>query len=156
MNPNETIGLKQAAMAMVQGQSLRERAGLSRDLIRVLYASAVTCYESGQHEEALGTLQQLMVLESRNADVWALIGNCMMRLGRFPDAVTAWRMVLAIEPNFATAATVVRTAVAIKDAEASAEALMVARRQRTTPSQFTDYENLLEAWNRQFDPDPAG
>jgi hypothetical protein len=49
----------------------------------------------------------------------------------------------------------VRTAVAIKDAEASAEALMVARRQRTTPNQFADYEALLTLWNRQFAPELA-
>lgn len=156
MSQDQTIGLQQAAQAMVQGQSLRERAGLSRDLIRVLYASAVTRYESGQHEEALVTLHQIMALEPRNPDIWALSGNCMMRLGRFTDAVTAWRMVLAIDPNFATAATIVRTAVAIKDAEASAEALIVARRQRTTPTQFSDYDTLLDLWNRQFAPELAG
>jgi Flp pilus assembly protein TadD len=155
MTQQGKIGLKEAAEAMLEGKTLRERAGLSRDLIRVLYASAVTHYESGQHEDALVTLSQIMALEPRNADIWALMGNCMLKLGRFGDAVLAWRVAMTVAPSFATAATIVRTAVAIKDAEASAEALMVARRQRTTPKQFTDYEALLDLWNRQFAPELA-
>jgi hypothetical protein len=94
------------------------------------------------------SLEQLTLLDGRNADNWALLGNCMMRLGRFAESVTAWRVAMSAAPTFNTAATVVRTAIALKDAEASAEALMVARRCRATPSQHEEYRLLVDSWNR--------
>jgi Flp pilus assembly protein TadD len=152
MNTSTPLNFLDALKAIQEGRSLAQAAGLSRDLLRVLYASAVGLYESGQHEEALMQLHQLTSLDARNPDPWALTGNCFLKMGRFAEAVTAWRVAMAAAPTFATAATIVRTAVAIKDPEASAEALMVARRQRTTPNQFADYEALLDLWNRHFAP----
>lgn len=150
MNTPQKLDFLSAHEALENGDSLASRAGLSRDLLRVLYAAAVGAYESGQYETALSHLYQLTVLDARNPDPWALTGNCLLKLGQYADAVTAWRVNMSVAPSFATAATIVRTAVALKDAEASAEALMVARRQRTTLKQFSDYEGLLDLWNRQF------
>jgi predicted Zn-dependent protease len=152
MNTSQQVHFPLAIAALQDGRSLAELAGLSKDLIRVLYASAVGLYESAQYEQALEQLHALTVVDTRNPDLWALMGNCMLRLGRFPDAVTSWRIALAASPSFATAATLVKTAVAIRDAEAAAEALMVARMKRTTPNQFADYEVLVDLWNRQFLP----
>jgi Flp pilus assembly protein TadD len=147
MNEPQKLDFLTATKAIEQGQNLHEVAGLSRDFIRLLYATAVGQYESGQYLEALNSLHQLTVLDARNADNWALLGNCLLRMGMFAEAVTAWRIAMSAAPTFATAATVTRTAVALKDAEASAEALIVARLHRKTPEQFAEYETLLDSWN---------
>ena len=148
MSDSQKLDFVKASQAIAQGTSLQEAAGLSKDFIRLLYAMAVGHYESGRYVEALGSLEQLTLLDGRNPDNWALLGNCMMRLGRFAEAVTAWRVAMSASPNFNTAATVVRTAIAIKDLEASAEALMVARRYRSTTAQQTEYLALVDSWNQ--------
>lgn len=150
MSTPQRVDFPSAMAALQEGRSLAELAGISKDLIRVLYASAVGLYESAQYEHALEQLHALTVVDTRNPDPWALTGNCMLRLGRFADAVTAWRIALAASPSFATAYTIVKTAVAIKDAESSAEALIVARRHRISPAQFAEYEGLVALWNKQF------
>jgi tetratricopeptide (TPR) repeat protein len=147
MNEPQKLDFLTAAKAIEQGKNLHEVAGLSRDFIRLLYATAVGQYESGQYIDALESLHQLTVLDARNADNWALLGNCLLRMGMFSEAVTAWRVALSAAPSFATAATVTRTAVALKNKEASAEGLIVARLHRKTPEQFAEYEALLDSWN---------
>jgi Flp pilus assembly protein TadD len=148
VSESQQLDFIKAAQAIAEGQSLHEKAGLSKDFMRLLYALAVGHYESGRYIDALDPLEQLTFLDGRNADNWALLGNCMMRLGRFPEAVTAWRVAMSAAPSFSTATTVVRTAIALKDAEASAEALMVARRYRTTPAQHAEYQALVDSWNQ--------
>lgn len=104
-----------ALQAVKAGRSLAEHMGLSDQPARLLYTAAVGHYESGQHAQAIHTLVQVTALDARMPDAWALMGNCLMREGRFAEALEAWTLALHLKPSFAAAHQVARTALALKD-----------------------------------------
>ena len=142
----DTVTLESTVQAQSQGQTLAQHAGLSNDTLRVLYAKAVGLYEAGQYNEALPLAYQLVGLDSNHADYWALTGNVLYGLGHFKEAVGFWMTTLALQPRYSTAATVVRTAVALKDKEAAAEALLIASKLKQTPEQTREFDALVDSW----------
>lgn len=128
------------------GQTLVEQAGLSPNTLKVIYAAAIGHLEAGRLEQAAAGAFQLVSLDPRSEDHWALYGNTLMKLGRFAEAVTAWEMAMACVPRFATAATVARTAIAIGKLDSAAEALLMARSLRRTPAHELEFDALVEAW----------
>jgi tetratricopeptide (TPR) repeat protein len=136
--------LDAARRAMTAGQSLAEHAGLSRDLLRLLYASAVGHYEARRHDEAIQALVQLVLLDLRHADAWALLGNCHQREGRFAEALQAWQSAMTLRADPALATLVARTALALKDRESAAEALLALRQHVATQTQADEFNALAE------------
>ena len=109
------LDMEAALQAVKAGRSLAEHMGLSDQPARLLYTAAVGYYESGQHAQAIRTLVQVTALEARLPDAWALMGNCLVREGRFAEALEAWTLALHLKPGFAAAHQVARTALALKD-----------------------------------------
>lgn len=128
------------------GKSLAEQSGLSEQSIRVLYATAVGHFEAGRLQQAQVVLMQLLALAPKVEDHWALLGNTLMRLGQFAEAVTAWEMAMACQPRYATAVRIARTAIAIGRLDAAAEALLMARKYAQSPAQQEEFDALIEAW----------
>jgi len=127
-------------------KSLANYAGLSRHGLQVMYAQAVGDFEAGRYQEAAAHLFRLVALDTRREDYWALYGNTLMKMGQFEHAVTAWEMAMACTPRFRTAATIVRTALAVGLLDRAAEALLLARPHRRTPDQEREYDALVDAW----------
>ena len=142
----DTVTLESTVDAQIKGQTLAQHAGLSNDTLRVLYAKAVGLYEAGHFDEALPLAYQLVGLDSNHADYWGLTGNVLYGLGHFKEAVGFWMSNLALQPRYATAATVVRTAVALKDRESAAEALLIASKLKQTPEQTREFDALVDSW----------
>jgi tetratricopeptide (TPR) repeat protein len=67
-------------------------AALAREFVRMTLAQ-------GQPGEALATLERLEPRLSGVADIWALRGNAAQRLGRHPEAASAYLKGLALSPN---------------------------------------------------------
>ena len=128
------------------GQSLAEASGLSINALKVIYATAVGHLEAGRLESAAAGAFQLVSLDPRSEDHWALYGNTLMKLGRFAEAVTAWEMAMACTPRFATAIIIARTAVAIGKLDNAAEALLMARGLCRTPAHQVEFDTLVDAW----------
>lgn len=146
MNPRvPSIDCSADAVA-ASGKTLAEHAGLSRNTIKVLYATAVGHFEASRFSEAAAVLFQLVALDPKSEDAWALYGNVLMRLGRFQAAVTSWEMAMACTPRFSTAALIARTAIAIGSLDRAAEALLMARRYKKSPVQEREFDELVEAW----------
>lgn len=141
-----TVTLESTFEALHQGQTLAEHAQLSNDTLRVLYAKAVGFFEAGQLDEALPLAYQLVGLSSNNPDYWALTGNVLYGLGHFKEAIEFWMTNLSLQPRYATAAVIVRTAVAIRDKECAAEALLIASKLKQTPEQLSEFDALIESW----------
>lgn len=135
-----------ADAVIASGKTLAEHAGLSRHATKVLYATAVGHFEASRFSEAGAVLFQLVALDPKSEDAWALYGNALMRLGRFQTAVTAWEMAMACTPRFSTAALIARTAIAIGALDRAAEALLMARRTKKSPAQDKEFDELVEAW----------
>jgi len=146
MNPDiqDVDSLPQTLIA--GGQNLAAHVGLSPNALKVVYATAVGHLEAGRLEAAAAGAFQLVSLDPRSEDHWALYGNALMKLGRFAEAVTAWEMAMACVPRFATAVTVARTAIAIGKLDNAAEALLMARSLRRTPAHEAELDALIEAW----------
>lgn len=136
--------LPQAVLS--SGKTLASYTGLSPNALKVIYATAVGHLEAERLKEAAMGAFQLVSLDPRCEDYWALYGNIFMKLGCFAEAVTAWEMAMVCAPRFATAATIARTAIAIGKLDNAAEALLMARSLRRTPSQEADFDALIEAW----------
>ncbi len=128
------------------GKTLAQYVGLSPHTTRLIYAQAVGHLEAGRLREAALGAFQLVSLDPRTEDHWALYGNVLMKQGLFADAVTAWEMAMACTPRFATAVTIARTAMAIGQLDHAAEALLMARGQRRAPAQEAEFDALIEAW----------
>lgn len=131
-----------AVQALKSGQSLASHMKLSPDLLRAMYAVAVGHYEGGRYGDAVLALMPLVLLDARNQDHWALLGNCHLREGRFEEALQAWQMAMTLKPAYATAAQVARTALALKDKASAAEAIVTMFTHRTPGSQAQDQEIL--------------
>lgn len=113
------VDMEAAAKAVKGGRSLVEHLGMSDQMPRVLYAAAVGHHEAGRYAESIQCLIQATALDARMPDAWALLGNSLMREGRFAEALEAWSLALHLKPGFSAACQVTRTALAIKDAEAA-------------------------------------
>lgn len=143
----ETTGSKDVLQEILaSGKTLAEHAGFSSNAIQLIYATAVGHLESGRLEQAAAGAFQLVSLDPRTEDHWALYGNVLMKQGCFAQAVTAWEMAMACAPRFTTAVTIARTAIAMGLFENAAEALLMARRYKSTPAQEVEYDALVEAW----------
>lgn len=127
-------------------KSVADMVGLSEQALRVLYAQAVGHYEAARYAQAQVTLMQLVALAPKKEDPWALLGNTLLKLGHFSEAVTAWEMAMACQPRFATGAMIARTAIAIGRLDAASEALLMARRCIQTPLQQQEFDALIELW----------
>ena len=135
-NPQATpVDLDAASKALSGGQSLAAHLGLSEQPARLLYAVAVGHYEAGRYAQAIPCLLQATALNARLPEVWTLLGNSLMREGRFSEALEAWSLALHLEPSFAAAQQVTRTAVALKDASSAAVGLMAMFKHATTAEQ---------------------
>lgn len=145
MNPN-SISVESALSALENGHSLAEHAGFSRATLKALYATATGHFEAGRAEDALKALFQLVALEPRKEDHWALLGNTFALSGQFKAAVGAWQMAMTVEPRYATAAMIARTAIALKDKESAAEALLMAGKLKLTEAHQSEFDALIEAW----------
>jgi tetratricopeptide (TPR) repeat protein len=140
-NPND---LAQAVLA--SGQTLAAHTGLSPNALKVIYATAVGHLEAERLEQAAAGAFQLVTLDPKSEDHWALYGNTLMKLGRFAEAVTAWEMAMVCAPRFTTAATIARTAIAIGKLDNASEALLMARSLHRTEAQAAEFDALIEAW----------
>lgn len=140
-NPND---LAQAVLA--SGQTLAAHTGLSPNALKVIYATAVGHLEAERLEQAAAGAFQLVTLDPKSEDHWALYGNTLMKLGRFAEAVTAWEMAMVCAPRFTTAATIARTAIAIGKLDNASEALLMARSLHRTDAQAAEFDALIEAW----------
>lgn len=139
------VDMQAATQAVLAGQSLTEHLGLPEEVNSVLYAGAVSHYEFKRHAEAIELLFKLLAMNPRMPDAWALLGNCMMREGRFPEALEAWSLALHLKPSHAAAQHVVRTALALKDKVTAAVGLMAMLKHGSTPEHRTAYLELGQA-----------
>jgi len=139
------LDMQAATQAVMAGQSLTEYLGLPEEVNRVLYAAAVNHYEATRYQEAIAMLMKLTPLDPRNPDAWALLGNCMMKEARFPEALEAWSLALYLKPSFAAAQQVARTALALKDRVTAAIAMMAMRKHGTTREHTVAYLELGQA-----------
>lgn len=129
------VDLQAAAQAVQAGQSLAEHLGLSDQPARLLYAVAVGHYEAGRYTQAIPCLLQATALNARMPEAWTLLGNSLMREGKFPEALEAWLLALHLDPSFAAAHQVTRTAVALKDATSAAVGIMAMFKHAKTAEQ---------------------
>jgi len=135
-NPQATpVDLQAAAQAVQTGRSLDEHFGLSGESARLLYAVAVGHYEAGRYAQAVACLLQAAALNARVPDVWSLLGNSLVREGQFAQALEAWLMSLHLQPSFAAAHQITRTAVALKDRASAAVGIMAMFKHASTAEQ---------------------
>lgn len=136
-----------AVQAIANGQPLAEHLGFSTDLLKVLYSEAVGHYDHGQTAEAIAALDLLTKLDMRRVDYWALLGNCLNREGKFQEALACWQMAMTIKPDRQSAMLVARTALALKDPAAAAEALLAARPFIVTQEHVEQAQAVIESLN---------
>ena len=65
-----------------------------------LYARAVAQQQGGQLEEAIGTYQHCLALNSRVPEVHNNLGTALDRTGRLDDAVASFQRALALDPAY--------------------------------------------------------
>ena len=136
-NPQATpVDLKAAAQALRAGQSLVGYLNLSDQPARLLYGVAVGHYEGGRYAQAIPCLVQATALNARMPEAWALLGNSLMREGKFPEALEAWCLALHLQPSFSAAQQVVRTALALKDCPAAGIGVMAMFKHAITPEHY--------------------
>ena len=63
------------------------------------YDVAVKAVKAGDFTRALGLLQKVVKKNPRNANAWNFVGFSQRNLGRFDDALAAYRKALAIDPR---------------------------------------------------------
>jgi len=106
-------------------------------------------YEAKRYDKALRGLQYLVILDQKNADYWALIGNAFKDSGKYEEALAAWDMVMTIAPNFKTAMVMARVAIAIKDKNSARESLMMSLAHLgNNPKEREDYQKLMDAYEQ--------
>lgn len=127
------LDLEAARAAVLGGKSLAEHIGLSPHIVRLLYVTALGHYEAGRHEQAVDDLQKLLALDARHADGWALMGNSLLRVGKFVEALDAWTLALYLKPSFGSAHQVARTALALKNLETACIAVVAMGKHASTP-----------------------
>jgi tetratricopeptide (TPR) repeat protein len=144
-----------ATAAVKSGQSLAEHLGLTKRTSGALYAAAVGHHEAGRYAQAIECLMQVTVLDARMPDAWALMGNSLMREGKFPEALEAWCLALHLNPSFASAHQVTRTAIALKDPPNAAIGLVAMFKHAETPEQRTICSELGSRLRVLVDGAPA-
>lgn len=134
-----------ATRAVAEGRSAADIAGVPAEVQELLYATALGYFDGGRFKEAIELLMSLVVLDIRNPDYWSVLGNCQMREGRFAEALEAWQMTLSVKPSRIAAALVARTAIALKDRTAAAEALLIMSTRLTSEADESEFAALGEA-----------
>lgn len=133
------VDMDAALEAVRGGSSLAQFLGFSPNLGIAVYASAVNEYQTGQYAAAIKSLGLLVMLDVRNPDAWSLMGNAFLREGQFPEALDAWQTAMGLRPTYELAAMVARTAVALKNPETVAEAMLVLVKHLTTPERVIEF-----------------
>jgi tetratricopeptide (TPR) repeat protein len=146
-NETSKIDLLAVSKLFSEGKPMSEAIGVSQGFKDSLYSIAVVDYEAKRYERALEGLKFLVILDQNNADYWALTGNALKDLGLYLEAITAWNMAMGLDPQFKTAMTIARVAVAVKDKDWAREGLMMSLAHlKNNPKDQEDYRKLLEAY----------
>jgi len=141
------IDLIAAAKLFSEGKTLGDAAGVSQEFKDALYSIAVVDYEAKRYDKAIQSLNFLVILDQNKADYWALMGNALKDSGLYMEAITAWNMVMGIEPKFKTAMVITRVAVAIKNKDAAREGLLMCMAHLgDNPRDKEEYQKLLLAY----------
>ena len=146
---NSKIDLVAAMKLFEEGKTLGDAMGVPPGFKDALYSVAVVDYEAKRYDKALRGLQYLVILDQKNADYWALIGNAFKDSGKYEEALAAWDMVMTIAPNFKTAMVMARVAIAIKDKNSARESLMMSLAHLgNNPKEREDYQKLMDAYEQ--------
>lgn len=141
------IDLIAAAKLISEGKTLGDAAGVSQEFKDALYSIAVVDYEAKRYDKAIKSLNFLVILDQNKADYWALMGNALKDSGLYMEAITAWNMVMGIEPKFKTAMVITRVAIAIKNKDAAREGLLMCMvHLGDNPQDKEEYQKLLLAY----------
>lgn len=127
-------------------RTLSEHCGISASTLTVIYAKAVSEYESENLAEASKILWLLTTLDPGSEDAWILLGNVFMKLGQTPNALLSWEMALVCVPRFSTAAMISRIAMAICMWDKAAEHVLKAKSLKRTESQSLELDDLIDKW----------
>jgi tetratricopeptide (TPR) repeat protein len=142
------VDIKAVTEAVKGGQSLAEHFGLSPATGRALYTAAAGHYEAGRYAEAVDCLIKVTALDARMPDAWALLGNSLMRDGKFAEALEAWSLELHLRPSFASAHLVTRTSLALKDPASAAIGLIAMLKHMKTAEHGDAFVELGRAFQQ--------
>lgn len=95
--------LRGKAHSQIAQESYRELARLDPDSWWVHKALGETDSISGQPEKAVAEFQKAIEKQPENSDLYELLGDEYQRLGRFDDAMKAYRQELELDPRNAIA-----------------------------------------------------
>jgi predicted Zn-dependent protease len=145
----EKIDLVKAYQLFSQGKTIAQALGAPKETLDTLYAVAVGDYEAKRYEDAVVGLQNLIGLDQNNPSYWALVGNALRAIGRYQEALYAWNICMSLDPKFATAMTIARVAVALKDKTWAVEGLMMALAHvGDNPKNMADYQELFNQYEK--------
>ena len=75
---------------MVNGKTLGELKGLTRDNMEAVYSVAYNAYNSGRYKKAHQAFQFLCYFDHLEQKNWMGLGACRQMLKEYPDAVEAY------------------------------------------------------------------
>jgi tetratricopeptide (TPR) repeat protein len=67
---------------------------------QMLYRQALEMIGKGRYDAAVGTLKKVVMIAPRFARAFNEMGNCFDILGRYPEALEAFKKVLEIDPLY--------------------------------------------------------
>ncbi len=95
--PGERI----AKLILGKGESLPEREERRADMVRssvdYLYATGLRYLWVEDYEKALPHFVEVVKQDPKHADAYFQIGYCMAKLGKYPEAIEAYRLALGIK-----------------------------------------------------------
>lgn len=145
----EKIDLAKAYQLFSQGKTIAQALSMPKEALDTLYAVAVGDYEAKRYEDAVVGLQNLIGLDHHNPSYWALVGNSLRAIGKYHEAIYAWNICMSLDPKFATAMTIARVAIALKDKTWAVEGLMMALAHvGDNPKNLTDYQELFNQYEK--------
>jgi predicted Zn-dependent protease len=145
----EKIDLVKAYQLFTEGKTIAQALNAPKETLDALYSVAVGDYEAKRYDDAVVGLQNLIGLDQNNPSYWALIGNTLRALGKYQEALYAWNICMSLDPKFATAMTIARVGIALKDKTWAIEGLMMALAHvGDNPTHLTDYQELFNQYEK--------
>ena len=128
-----------------QGETLASAFGLPESALDLAYATAGQAYEAGNYDLAVAGFSLVAAARHKDPDSWVALARSYLAQGEPEAASLAYRGALALAPDGATYAELVRSEIASEDYIGAIATLKEARKYAESHSLAADVSAHLDA-----------
>ena len=120
-NRKKEIDIKEMIALAKKGKTLASHLGLPQDATKAIKMAAQSALYKKQYQLAEKLANQLLVLDQKDSENWALLGNILKEAGLYRQAIQAWYAAFTINEDCRTALAMAQLAYALGELDIAEE-----------------------------------